>query len=66
MEEHGWRPGKPAQDDCEIRNKKQMLMKTLLLACVAICALAIGSGCASRTTIGTAHHHVTLGGDVHL
>jgi hypothetical protein len=48
-----------------MRNKKQMLMKTLLFVFLAVGALTLASGCASKTTIGTAHHHVTVGGDVH-
>jgi hypothetical protein len=39
-------------------------MKILLLTLLAISGLMIGSGCASKTTIGTAHHHVSVGGDV--
>jgi hypothetical protein len=48
-----------------MRNKKQMLMKTLFLVLLALGSVALASGCASKTTIGTAHHHVTVGGDVH-
>jgi hypothetical protein len=39
-------------------------MKTLLLILFATSALMFVSGCASKTTVGTAHHHVTVGGDV--
>ncbi|MDR3402783.1 MAG: hypothetical protein P4L99_09805 [Chthoniobacter sp.] len=39
-------------------------MKTLLLILFATSALMLASGCASKTTIGTTHHHVTVGGDV--
>jgi hypothetical protein len=39
-------------------------MKTLLLILLATGALVFASGCASKTTIGTAHHHVSVGGDV--
>ena len=48
-----------------MRNKKQMLMKNLFLIVLALGALTLVSGCASKTTIGTEHHHVTVGGDVH-
>jgi hypothetical protein len=40
-------------------------MKTLFLLLLAIGSLSVFSGCASKTTIGTAHHHVTVGGDIH-
>jgi hypothetical protein len=40
-------------------------MKTLFLILLAFGALTIASGCASKTTIGTTHHHVTVGGDIH-
>ena len=40
-----------------------MLMKTLLFTVLAT-ALLIASGCASKTTVGTKHHHVSVGGDV--
>ncbi|MEP6673306.1 MAG: hypothetical protein ABJF10_29415 [Chthoniobacter sp.] len=39
-------------------------MKTLLLILFATSALVFASGCASKTTIGTKHHHVSVGGDV--
>jgi hypothetical protein len=39
-------------------------MKTLLLILLATSVLMIASGCASHTTIGTTHHHVSVGGDV--
>jgi hypothetical protein len=40
-------------------------MKTLFLILLAVGSMALASGCASHTTIGTAHHHVTVGGDIH-
>ncbi|HEY3898331.1 MAG TPA: hypothetical protein VGM54_06945 [Chthoniobacter sp.] len=40
-------------------------MKTLFLTLLAAGFVALASGCASHTTIGTTHHHVTLGGDIH-
>jgi len=42
-----------------------MLMKTLFLLLLAVGSMTIISGCASKTTIGTTHHHVTVGGDIH-
>jgi hypothetical protein len=40
-------------------------MKTLFLVLLTAGVITLASGCASRTTIGTAHHHVTVGGDIH-
>jgi hypothetical protein len=39
-------------------------MKTLLFILLAASALTIVSGCATKTTVGTTHHHVSVGGDV--
>jgi uncharacterized protein YcfL len=40
-------------------------MKTLLFILFAASALMLASGCSSHTTVGTKHHHVSVGGDVH-
>jgi len=40
-------------------------MKTLFLILFAASALVFASGCSSHTTVGTTHHHVSVGGDVH-
>jgi len=39
-------------------------MKTLLLILFASSAFMFATGCASKTTVGTKHHHVSVGGDV--
>jgi hypothetical protein len=40
-------------------------MKTLFFVLLAIASLGLAAGCASKTTVGTTHHHVTVGGDIH-
>ncbi len=45
-----------------MRNRKHMLMKNLILSLLAIIALITVSGCSSSARVGTAHHHVSVGG----
>jgi hypothetical protein len=40
-------------------------MKTLLFILLAVSAMVFSTACSSHTTVGTKHHHVSVGGDVH-
>jgi uncharacterized lipoprotein len=39
-------------------------MKTMLLSVVAVLAVSLLSACSSGVTVGTRHHHVSVGGEI--